>query len=475
MSASPRLTEMFRQNLLPIGIPIALLVACWLGFSGERIWSQEQGPDQPAASSPRGDGLTDDTDALQAAIDAGDTLTLEQGVYRLTRPLVVELRETGPWSLQGNGVARLQMEGSGPAILVIGTHEGTAAPGTVRPEVWDRQRMPLIDGIEIVGRHPEASGIELAGTMQPTLTRITVRDCLHGIHLTQRNRNVQISDCHLYDNRGIGVFLDGVNLHQINIVGSHISYNDQGGIVARKSEIRNLQIGTCDIEGNMGGPDSDPSANVDLDSTGSSIGEVAIVGCTIQHAHDTPGSANIRINGRSTAREFTEELRHGHVTIANNVLSDVQTNIELAHVRGAAITGNTLWKGYTHNLLMRSCDSVVVTGNVFDDNPRYHYGDGSEARLAVVLEDCTDCLLSSNLLKGTHETDAAVSLTRCGWTTLADCQVLDYDGQGILLTDCHHCRVSNCVVEDRRSDQAGDRGIVVKGKSSSNVIETQEN
>jgi hypothetical protein len=54
------------------------------------------------------------------------------------------------------------------------------------------------------------------------------------VHLTTRNRNVLISACHFYHNTGVGVFYDHVNLHQSNIVGSHISYNGGGGVVTRR-------------------------------------------------------------------------------------------------------------------------------------------------------------------------------------------------------------------------------------------------
>ena len=439
------------------------------------IHADQEGNSQPRAASSEddqtfvGDGAADETAALQRAIDAGGGLQLPAGVYRLTKTLVVKLDEVGYWSLHGEGVARLVMEGPGPAIRIVGTHGGTADPKSVNQNVWDRQRMPLVDGIEIVGRHPQACGIELTGTMQPTITRVTVRDCLHGLHLTGRNRNVQVSDCHLYQNNGIGLFLDSVNLHQINVVGCHISYNVGGGIVARKSEIRNLQIGTCDIEGNMGDKVSESSANIELDSTDNSVAEVAIVGCTIQHDHNAPNSANIRISGRSAPRAVTDELRHGHVTIANNVLSDVQTNIELTNVRGATITGNTCWQGYANNLVMRRCDAIVATGNLFDDNPRYHSTDGKNGRLAIVLEDCTDTIFANNLIKGTHGTDAAVSLTNCCWTTIRGCQVLDYDGWGIRLTDCTRCNVSDCTIVDRRSDDGATRAIQVVGGQENSV------
>jgi hypothetical protein len=68
------------------------------------------------------------------------------------------------------------MEGAGPAIHFIGTHEGSAAPSTFKPEVWAKERTPMVDGIEIVGAHAEADGIEATGTMQITLSRVVVRD-----------------------------------------------------------------------------------------------------------------------------------------------------------------------------------------------------------------------------------------------------------------------------------------------------------
>ncbi len=44
-----------------------------------------------------------------------------------------------------------------------------------------------------------------AGTVQLTITRVNIRECRHAIHLTQRNRNLIVSDSHLYKNRGIGI------------------------------------------------------------------------------------------------------------------------------------------------------------------------------------------------------------------------------------------------------------------------------
>ena len=200
-----------------------------------------------------GDGKADDTAAIQTAVEAGGgVVRLPKGTYRITKPIVIELDKVGYTSICGDGVARIVMAGPGPALKFVGTHFKSADPAGFANNVWERQRMPLVDGLAIDGDHPEAVGIEANGTMELTLTRLHIRGTLHCIHLVGSNRNLLISDCHLYENRGVGIFYDNVSLHQSNIVGCHISYNRGGGIVSRAGNVRNIHITGCDIESNMG-------------------------------------------------------------------------------------------------------------------------------------------------------------------------------------------------------------------------------
>ena len=179
-----------------------------------------------------GDGIKDDTAVLQEAISAGvGDLYFPKGTYRLTKTLEFDLTKHGVSSVSGDGTARLLMEGTGPALRFSGSHGGTAAPSTVNASVWENERTPMVAGVEIVGRHPEADGIEATGTMQLTVSRVVVREARHAVHLVRRNRNVVLADCHFYHNTGIGVFYDAVNLHQSNITNCHISYNGGGGVV----------------------------------------------------------------------------------------------------------------------------------------------------------------------------------------------------------------------------------------------------
>jgi parallel beta-helix repeat protein len=418
-----------------------------------------------------GDGKTDDSGAFQRAIDSGrGDIRVPRGRYRFTKTVLAHLDRIGPLSIKGSGTATIMMAGAGPAIKLVGTHEGTASPSTVGENVRRNQRMPVVSGLEIVGAAAAACGIEATGTMKATFSKLLIRKALHGIHLTRRNRNVIISDCHIYENRGIGVYLDNVNLHQINVGNSHISYNDGGGIVQRGGDVRNLQIGNCDIEGNMS-KETRPTANVLIDATGGSIGEIAITGCTIQHTHNAPGSANIRIIGEGQARPSYAkgELRGGNVTITGNILSDVQTNVHLRKVRGVTIVGNTLWKGYSHDLLIEGSSSVVVGQNVFDRNPRYHYGDGASANRGLIFRDCDNVTLNGLQIDSVQRNDAGLILERCRRFNISGCTILDCDNCGILMDDVDDTIVSGCIVRGRRSAPAETTALVIR-KGEGNLV-----
>ena len=281
--------------------------------------------------------------------------------------------------------------------------------------------------------------------MQPVVTRVMVRRCLHGLYLTGRNRNVTIAHANLYDNRGAGLLLERLNLHQINVSNCHISYNVEGGIVVRRSEIRNLQVSTCDIEANMA-PDGPPSANFLLDCTEGSVREGALIGCTVQHSKAPIGAANIRFLGKSAKQPH----KVGFFSIGDNQISDCGVNIHLRHARGVNITGNTFFGGHQHNLLIEDSSQIVVGPNTFDRNPDYPPG----TRDGLLFADCRDCTLTGLHVLGVQQPEGALILRRCRWIHLTDSMILDCDGCGLLLDAVEHCRVSDCVVRDERPGRA---------------------
>lgn len=413
----------------------------------------------------KGDGTTDDTAAIQKAVDSGHgSLIFPKGIYKLTKPITINLDATGFTSLTGDGTPRIVMSGAGPAFHFTGTHEGSADPGSFKPNVWKKQRMPIVRGIEIVGDHKEANGLEFTGVMELTVTETNIRECLHAIHFTKRNRNLIVSNCHLYHNRGIGVFYDQVNIHQSNIVGCHISYNAGGGVVTRGGNVRNLHIGTCDIESNMS-PDTPATANILIDCTGGSTGEVAVTGCTIQHNSKSPGSANIRVLGAGNLSEKkTDPTKEGHIAITGNIFSDVMVNIHLDNARGVNITGNTFWEGFEHDLLVENSQVVLVGPNDFDRNPRYVVnGKWAKDINGLVFRNCSDCKLDGALVSGVWNKNAAVLLENCDRFTVTDCSILDSDGIGLWMKNCTRTKVSDNVIRDDREEKKMTLSLKVEG------------
>lgn len=455
---------------------VAVLLLGGVAVLGQRenAATQRAGKTTVLDLGARGDGQVDDTAAIQRAVDeqAGD-IVFPPGTYRLTKTVEIDLAKVGYTSLIGNGGAKIVMSGSGPAFRFLGTHAGTADPASVKPQVWDQERMPTVHGLAIVGGHEEADGIEASGTMQITLRGVHIRNVRHAIHLVKRNRNVLIDACHLYENRGIGIYYDHVNLHQSNISASHISYCDGGGVVVRGGDVRNIHISGCDIEGNHA-QEGPPTANVLFDCADGSVAEAAIVGCTIQHTKDAPQSANIRILGKGIARRNNQDTTFncGNVTIGDNVFSDVQTNVHLDGVRGVTIVGNTFWQGYEHNLLVENSLHVVVGANAMERNPLYGYT--TEAKNGVRFVDCQDCSISGLHLHHVQDSPAALALEKCRRMHVTSCTLLDNDGVGILLSDVSDSRIAdNLVRDDRPQPQphvpikaTGGRGNVL----SSNVL-----
>src|SRR5262245_47801052 len=94
-----------------------------------------------------GDGKTDNSEAIRELLRSNGSVVFARGTYRITEPIVVDLDKTGPTALVAHGDATLVMDGPGPALRFVGTHAGTAAPKTVQPNVWTKQRTPTVSGL----------------------------------------------------------------------------------------------------------------------------------------------------------------------------------------------------------------------------------------------------------------------------------------------------------------------------------------
>lgn len=421
--------------------------------------------------------LPDSTTVLQKAIDDsdGNLLLGKDEILRITKPLVFDLAKHKAVAVKAAGGVTIVMDGPGPALRFIGSHKGTASPKSFQPATWN-ERMPIVSGIEILGNHKKADGIELVQTVGAIVTKVSVRWCRHGIHLVNRNRNVVVSDCHLYENSGVGLYLDDVNLHQINVATSHISYNRQGGIVVRDGSVRNLQVSGCDLEGNMPA-DATPTkvANILIDVSGSpdtrakSIAEITITGCTIQHSANyggdkkktvAPGGANIRLAGKKI-------YPINSVTISGNVLSDTTTNIDIDYALDVAINANNFFAPKPANLRVANSKRVVVSGNTF--NPRQFERPGT-----ITFKACADCVIANSTLHKFATNEGALILDGCSGFTLNGLNLSDC-GSGIMLKNTTDTTISSCRVTRTTSGSPdisindSNKSILLNGNAFSGV------
>ncbi|MFQ5733125.1 MAG: right-handed parallel beta-helix repeat-containing protein [Planctomycetaceae bacterium] len=431
-----------------------------------------------------GDGRTDDTAAIQHALNEGDgVMEFPRGDYRITKTLSVDLKTRSRTASHGSGgTAKLLMHGPGPAILLQATHSKTADPLGFRPEEWRRERMPTVTGIEIEGRHKQADGIRIVGVMQPTLTGVLIRRVRTAVHVTDRARNLVIDGCHFYHNTGVGVHLDRVNLHQSIIADSHISYCRLGGIRIENSEIRNLQITGNDIEYNnnrahkVPGADAEPTAEIFVDVGEGSVREGTIASNTIQATY-SPNGANIRFIGR----DRDVDRKAGMWTITGNLVGSQNVNVHLTSVRGVVLCGNYIYSGHHRNLLVENSRNVVVGSNCFGHNPDYQknelctgvrFVDSSDCNLTGVLIE--DCAAGKHTVPGTVpiKRDGLLEFVRCKRVVVSGCQVHDGTPNGIFLDECRDTSIVGTTVLDRREKKQMQAAIRWKGRGAGNQIAT---
>jgi hypothetical protein len=411
----------------------------------------------------RGDGKSDDTAAIQHAVaNAADgVVEFPRGDFRIRRTVEVKLNESGRLGLTGHGVGRVIMAGAGPAFRFVGTHTKNADPTSFAASVWQKERMPLLQGLEIVGDHAEADGIEFIRVMQPTLIGVLIREVRHGVRFSERNRNVLLDSCHVYNCRGVGVFFDRVNLHQSIIHGCHISYCKGGGIKVLEGEIRNLHITGNDIEYNFD-LDAKESADVWIVGGEGGVREGSIVSNTIQ-AKVSPGGANVRLLGPNDVNKVSMW------TISGNHISNQTVNIHLKNSRGVVLTGNSVALSAERNILIEGGRYIVLGAHSIDHNPDYK----QETVDGVRLVDCDGCIVNGVLLEGvkagSEKEGGALEVIRCRETSIVGCQIFEPKHRGVHVEDSRNTRIADCTVTDRPGGSML-AAIEVAGRSPGTLI-----
>ncbi|MBC8356707.1 MAG: right-handed parallel beta-helix repeat-containing protein [Planctomycetes bacterium] len=417
-----------------------------------------------------GDGKADDTDALQHALDDGDgVLELSKGTYRITRPVVLDSRKHGYLGVRGEqGTARIVMTGTGPALSIIGDHQGTATPASFKPHTWERERMPIVTGLEILGEHPAADGIELRRTMQATIQNVLIRRCRYGIHLVERNRNFLLNAAHIYDCHDSGVFFDECNLHQVIISANHISYCKRAGIRQFNGDVHNIQITGNDIEYNSGyeGLDEELSGEIVLVAPEGVISEYTIASNTIQATLDAPG-ANVMILGKEEDPPSGIRL----VVITGNVLGSRDRNIVIDYGSRISITGNTIYGGQQLNCEFRNSRFITFGSNSCFSRPASYASDTTDG---VLLVNCSGCSLVGNVLNdcrlGTKESGGSITVRDSTNIAISASQILNPHYRGIDVANSSRCNIGGNSVHEEAGTEHLITGLRITGEGSGNWV-----
>ena len=426
------------------------------------------------AYGAKGDGVTDDTDAIQRAVDAPVGLVyFPRGDYRISRSIQVALAERGRTAIRGAS-ARLVHYGEGPALRFLGTHrQGTARLTHLTPDVAQRQLSPLLADIEIMGAHEAADGVFMDGTHMLTIENAFIRTCRYGIHAVRHNRNLIVTGAKVFACHGIGIFLEEVDFHQVNVVGCHISYNRQGGIKVVGGNVRNLQITGNDIEYNTGGPDSD-ACDVWLIAGQRGIREGTIASNTIQALPSRRG-ANVRLEGFPAEGD----RKVGLFAISGNLITNQAYNVHLRHCRGVTISANTVQShglapdaggGHERNFLIEDSSQIAITDNIADQHVDYR------ARIVGGIEVArsSGITIADNVLYEGYGGDAERGATlevRDSWgVNVTGCTLIDSEFRGIAFHNVRDSRISDCLVLEERAEKRMVDGILEDDSCHANVI-----
>ncbi len=329
-----------------------------------------------------GDGITDDSTAIQTTIDAaeGGVCYIPEGTYKVTATLEIPANTTVQGAGEGT-VIRCNSTLSGvPAAFTNATY--AAADGDRDSGIHIRDLFINMTGIAESG----ATGITLRAVLRSTVERVRILATTEdGIYLGSGSSNPVACEDVIID----GCVIDGVTRNAISIVS------------ARRSIIRNC---FCLNSVNWG-IDVEPNATgiaQDLLIVGNICEGNAYQGVQLALSQASIVAGNITIEG-NICRGSTDVV-YGH-----GIHVDDETNTIL----GLVVRGNQTIDNANNGIYIQETAHVLVEGNTSDSNgghglrlhnALYCTAQGNWLRQddpdnnALQTNDVTGCLIQGNIL-----------------------------------------------------------------------------
>lgn len=278
---------------------------------------------------PTGDGLVDDSSALQEIIDKSDgTIILQKGTYLIKKPLTIDTSIIKKFDGAGS---KFIIDGDFSALNVIGNCVvASSNPMAQNADVYSNNANSVIENCNITSKSIyEGTGIKLSNCFKTQVKNCFIYMLSNGIIMNKINRDIIICDNNIYGCYNNGIWMNSsLNLHQCNIYSNIISYCYYCVNFDNPEQIANFQIGCNDIELSSY-PERDLTNSLairffsELGKNGM-FGEIEIFGNTIQGHYE---SNNI-IKFDSDSRNIINISFVGnHVSNAKEALIEVDSEL----------------------------------------------------------------------------------------------------------------------------------------------------
>jgi parallel beta-helix repeat protein len=287
----------------------------------------------------KGDGATDDTDAIQKAVDAagtkGATILIPDGTYMINAVKQysrygIALRSNITLKLSSGATLKAIPNASDTyAILMVGAvSDVLITGGTIE---GDRSAHKASSG-------ESGMGINIASSTCVTISGVTVKECWgDGLYVegSQTSRNISVLNCTADHNRRQGLSIVRVD-----------------GMLVKNSTFTNNR-GTA------------PETGIDIEpNDNETVNNVSISGCTFTNNAGGGFQCGVRIG--STGAVITNVVLDNCVLNGNGVgaaTGGAQVGVEISNCQGTRVTNNSLDKNNGTGILLRDHANNTVVGS----------------------------------------------------------------------------------------------------------------